>query len=53
MIPFSITIAGAAAPPASLAFMFWGGVFVFPLMLAYTIVSYAVFKGKAKPTAGA
>src|SRR5580700_861491 len=52
MIPFSITIAGAAPPPASLDFMFWGGVFVFPLMLAYTVVSYAVFKGKAKPTAG-
>jgi cytochrome d ubiquinol oxidase subunit II len=52
MIPFSITIAGAASPPASLDFMFWGGVFVFPLMLAYTVVSYAVFKGKAKPTAG-
>jgi cytochrome bd ubiquinol oxidase subunit II len=36
MIPFSITIAEAAAPHASLAFMFWGaGLFVFPLMLIY------------------
>jgi cytochrome d ubiquinol oxidase subunit II len=34
MIPFSITIAEAAAPHSSLAFMFWGeSHFVFPLML--------------------
>jgi len=40
MIPFSITIDSAAAPHSSLAFMFWGaGLFVFPLMLAYTIIS--------------
>lgn len=50
MIPFSITIEDAAAPHASLAFMFWPGVFVFPLMLAYTAISYSVFRGKAKPT---
>jgi cytochrome d ubiquinol oxidase subunit II len=48
MIPFSITIDAAAAPHASLAFMFWGaGLFVFPLMLAYTAISYSVFRGKA------
>jgi cytochrome d ubiquinol oxidase subunit II len=48
MIPFSITVAEAAAPRASLAFMFWGaGLFVFPLMLAYTAISYRVFRGKA------
>ena len=53
MIPFSITIAEAAAPHASLAFMFWGeGLFVFPLMLLYTAISYTVFRGKVKPTAG-
>jgi cytochrome d ubiquinol oxidase subunit II len=51
MIPFSITIADAAAPHASLAFMFWGeGLFVFPLMLIYAAVSYAVFRGKVRPT---
>jgi cytochrome bd ubiquinol oxidase subunit II len=49
MIPFEITIATAAAPPASLSFMFWGeGLFVFPLMLIYTAVSYGVFRGKVK-----
>jgi len=46
MIPFSITLAQAAAPPASLNFMFWGGVVVFPMMLIYTAISLLVFKGK-------
>jgi cytochrome d ubiquinol oxidase subunit II len=49
MIPFVITINDAAAPHSSLAFMFWGeGLFVFPLMLIYTIVSYSVFRGKVR-----
>jgi cytochrome bd ubiquinol oxidase subunit II len=46
MIPFSITIDEAAAPRASLAFMLWAGVFVFPLMLIYTATSLTVFRGK-------
>jgi cytochrome d ubiquinol oxidase subunit II len=51
MIPFSITIEEAAAPHSSLAFMFWGeGLFVFPLMLLYTVISYSVFRGKVRPT---
>jgi cytochrome bd ubiquinol oxidase subunit II len=51
MIPFSITIEEAAAPHSSLAFMFWGeGLFVFPLMLLYTVISYTVFRGKVRPT---
>jgi cytochrome d ubiquinol oxidase subunit II len=50
MIPFVLTIDEAAAPPSSLAFMFWGeGLFVFPLMLLYTIISYSVFRGKVGP----
>jgi cytochrome bd ubiquinol oxidase subunit II len=53
MIPCSMTIDEAAAPHASLAFMFWGeGLFVFPLMLVYTAISYRVFKGKVAPTSG-
>lgn len=53
MIPFSITIEDAAAPHSSLAFMFWGeGLFVFPLMLVYTAVSYTVFRGKVSATSG-
>jgi len=52
MIPFSITIEEAAAPHSSLYFMFWGeGLFVFPLMLVYTVIMYTVFRGKVRPTA--
>jgi cytochrome d ubiquinol oxidase subunit II len=50
MIPFVITIDEAAAPQSSLAFMFWGGVVVFPLMLLYTLISYSVFSGKVRTT---
>jgi cytochrome d ubiquinol oxidase subunit II len=52
MIPFSITIEQAAAPHSSLAFMFWGaGLFVFPLMLLYTVISLTVFRGKVATSA--
>jgi cytochrome d ubiquinol oxidase subunit II len=48
MIPFSVTIDQAAAPQSSLSFMFWGeGLFVLPLMLVYTAISYRVFWGKS------
>jgi cytochrome bd ubiquinol oxidase subunit II len=51
MIPFVLTIDEAAAPHASLSFMFWGaGLFVFPLMLIYTVISYRVFRGKVGTT---
>jgi cytochrome d ubiquinol oxidase subunit II len=51
MIPFTLTVDESAAPHSSLAFMFWGeGLFVFPLMLLYTIISYSVFRGKVKVT---
>ncbi|MEA2863504.1 MAG: cytochrome bd ubiquinol oxidase subunit [Bradyrhizobium sp.] len=53
MIPFAITVDGAAAPQSSLTFMFWGcGVIVFPLMLLYTVISYSVFRGKVRATGG-
>jgi cytochrome d ubiquinol oxidase subunit II len=33
--------------------MFWGeGLFVFPLMLVYTVISYGVFRGKVGTTTG-
>jgi hypothetical protein len=36
----NLSVNEAAAPPSSLAFMFWGcGIVVFPLMLHYTIIS--------------
>jgi cytochrome d ubiquinol oxidase subunit II len=47
MVPFSITIAEAAAPPSTLSFIFWGaGAFILPLIIMYNVVVYAVFKGK-------
>jgi cytochrome d ubiquinol oxidase subunit II len=52
MVPFSITIADAVSPAASLSFMFWGaGIFVLPITLIYTFVVYFIFKGKVDPTA--
>ena len=34
---------------SSLAFMFWwAGLFVFPLMPLYTVISYGVFRGKVR-----
>jgi cytochrome d ubiquinol oxidase subunit II len=50
MIPFQITIEQAAAPESSLAFMSWGAIFVFPLMLLYTLVGYRVFRGRVDDT---
>jgi cytochrome d ubiquinol oxidase subunit II len=49
MIPFAITVDDAVASRSSLAFMFWGeGLFVFPLMLIYAVISYNVFHGKVR-----
>jgi cytochrome d ubiquinol oxidase subunit II len=51
MIPNVMTVEEAAAPHSSLAFMFWGeGLFVYPLMLIYTVISYRVFRGKVRET---
>ena len=46
MIPYSITVASAAAPDASLRFLFYGGIFVLPVIAVYTIGVYWVFRGK-------
>jgi cytochrome d ubiquinol oxidase subunit II len=48
MIPYSITVASAAAPDASLRFLFYGGVLVLPAVAAYTIGVYWVFRGKVR-----
>ena len=48
MIPYSITVANAAAPDASLRFLFYGGVFVLPVIAVYTIGVYWVFRGKVR-----
>ena len=46
MIPYSVTVAGAAAPDASLSFLFYGAVVVLPVIALYTIGVYWVFRGK-------
>jgi cytochrome bd ubiquinol oxidase subunit II len=49
MIPYTVTIANAAAPDASLSFLFWGaGVFVLPVIAIYTITVYWLFRGKLR-----
>ena len=46
MIPYSITVGNAAAPDASLYFLFWGALFVLPVVGAYTAGAYWLFRGK-------
>jgi len=49
MIPYSVTVAAAAAPEASLSFLFWGaGLFVLPVIGVYTAVVYWMFRGKQR-----
>ncbi len=49
MVPYSITVANAAAPEASLSFLFYGaGIFVLPVILVYTVGVYWVFRGKVR-----
>ncbi len=47
VVPFDLTLTQAAAPASSQTFMFWGGgLFVLPLIVAYTYVAYTVFRGR-------
>jgi cytochrome d ubiquinol oxidase subunit II len=46
MVPYSVTVANAAAPEASLGFIFYGGAIVLPMILIYTLGVYRVFRGK-------
>ena len=48
LIPYSVTVADAAAPDASLRFLFYGGVVVLPVIAVYTIGVYWVFRGKVR-----
>ena len=52
MIPFSVTIEDAAAPPESLIFMFYGAaLFAFPIVIIYTVCVYWIFRGKTRDDA--
>lgn len=49
IVPFALTVQEAAAPAASLEFLFYGaGIVVLPIILVYTAVVYWVFRGKVK-----
>ena len=52
VVPRAVTVAQAAAPDASLAFMLIGAVIFLPLILVYTGYSYWIFRGKVKPGEG-
>jgi cytochrome d ubiquinol oxidase subunit II len=52
VIPPAISIRQAAGPPESMGFTLVGAFFVIPFVLAYTVMSYYVFRGKVKPDAG-
>ncbi len=44
-----MTVWEAASSTASLWVIFWGAVIVLPTILAYTLFSYRIFKGKTQP----
>ena len=52
IIPPAISIRGAAGPPESMGFTLVGALFVIPFILAYTAVSYYVFRGKVRAGEG-
>ena len=51
MVPPSITIYDAAAPPESQLFLLVGAAVLIPMILIYTGFAYWVFRGKVKPGA--
>ncbi len=51
MVPPTVTIWDAAAPPESQAFLLVGTVVLLPIILAYTAYAYWIFRGKVKPGA--
>lgn len=47
LVPYHLTVEQAAAPAASLSFLFYGiGLIVLPVILIYTITVYWIFRGK-------
>jgi cytochrome d ubiquinol oxidase subunit II len=51
IVPPSITIWAAASPPSSQAFLLAGTVVLIPVILAYNLFAYWVFRGKVEPGA--
>jgi cytochrome d ubiquinol oxidase subunit II len=52
IIPPVISIREAAGPPESMGFTLVGALFVIPFILAYTAMSYYVFRGKVRAGEG-
>jgi cytochrome bd ubiquinol oxidase subunit II len=52
IIPPAISIREAAAPPESMGFTLVGALFVIPFILAYTALSYYVFRGRVRAGEG-
>jgi cytochrome d ubiquinol oxidase subunit II len=48
MIPYTVTIGNAAAPDASLSFLFYGALVILPMVAFYTIRVYRIFRGKVR-----
>ena len=48
IVPPTISIWAAAAPPQSQGFALVGALFVIPFILMYTVWSYYVFRGKVR-----
>src|SRR3979409_150669 len=52
IIPPAMSIREAAGPPESMGFTLVGALFVIPFILAYTAMSYYVFRGKVRAGEG-
>jgi cytochrome bd ubiquinol oxidase subunit II len=52
IIPPAVSIREAAAPPEAMGFTLVGALFVIPIILGYTSISYYVFRGKVKSGEG-
>ena len=52
LVPTSVTVWEAAAPETSLVFLLAGAAVLIPIILAYTVYSYWVFRGKVDTAGG-
>jgi cytochrome d ubiquinol oxidase subunit II len=52
IVPPSVTLWDAAAPPESQAFLLVGGIVLVPIILIYTAYAYHVFRGKVTADTG-
>ena len=52
VVPYDLDLWDTAAGPRSQAFLMVGTLFLLPIILAYTVYSYYVFRGKVKADAG-